>query len=210
VTARQAILGAAGLGLIAVAAGFGIVYGASVHKLVIALAGLLLIAAARRGGTMVRGYRATALILLNTLVLLVSIEAVAAVAWWLWGHDREPFRPRVPAYYASQDWGAGYLREADTIDHVAYAPYVMWKTEPHQGRFVSVDGDGHRTTPGAQCGPGSYTVFMFGGSTMWGFGVPDWGTLPAYVQSEFAKSAGKPLCVRNFGQPGWVSAQSVI
>ncbi len=45
---------------------------------------------------------------------------------------------------------------------------------------------------------------------MWGTGVPDWGTLPAHLQTELAKIKGQPVCVVNYAEQGWVSTQSVI
>jgi len=53
-------------------------------------------------------------------------------------------------------------------------------------------------------------VFAFGGSTMWGTGSPDWGTIPAYLQAVLAKREGRPVCVVNFGESAYGSTQSVI
>src|SRR5262249_16388989 len=70
--------------------------------------------------------------------------------------------------------------------------------------------DGIRLTPGAECGANSYKVFTFGGSTMWGTGSPDWGTIPAYLRAHFAASRHGPDCVVNFGESAWVSTQGLI
>jgi hypothetical protein len=45
---------------------------------------------------------------------------------------------------------------------------------------------------------------------MWGMGVPDWGTIPAYLQAELSARTGRPACIVNYGDPGYVSTQSVI
>jgi hypothetical protein len=45
---------------------------------------------------------------------------------------------------------------------------------------------------------------------MWGYGAPDWGTIPAHLQRFWNESASRSVCVRNFGQLGWNSTQSVI
>jgi lysophospholipase L1-like esterase len=64
-------------------------------------------------------------------------------------------------------------------------------------------------TPGATCGPGARTVFVFGGSTVWGTGAPDWGTLPAYLQAELQRPSDHAVCVVNYGESAYVSTQSV-
>ena len=45
---------------------------------------------------------------------------------------------------------------------------------------------------------------------MYGEGAPDWGTIPAYLQTDLEAALDTPVCVTNFGQVGWVSNQSVI
>jgi lysophospholipase L1-like esterase len=65
-------------------------------------------------------------------------------------------------------------------------------------------------TPGAVCSANSYKVFAFGGSTMWGTGAPDWGTIPAYLEAGLSALRHEPVCVMNFGESGYVSTQSVI
>lgn len=39
---------------------------------------------------------------------------------------------------------------------------------------------------------------------MWGTGSPDWGTIPAFLQSGLQALKGGPVCVVNFGESGWV------
>ena len=155
-------------------------------------------------------YTNVALIVLNTVVLLVVLEGAAAVVWRLWRPAENGRLEEAGWYYKNQAWGEGYLREANHIDNVSYVPYVLWKTEPYQGAYIHVDREGNRQTPGATCDQRAYKVFVFGGSTVWGDGVPDWGTIPAYLQAELTTPDGRPLCVRNLGQPGWVSTQNVI
>ncbi len=45
---------------------------------------------------------------------------------------------------------------------------------------------------------------------MWGWGAPDWGTIPAYLQAELQQRRGGPVCVVNFGEQAYVSTQSLI
>lgn len=45
---------------------------------------------------------------------------------------------------------------------------------------------------------------------MWGTGSPDWSTIPAYLRADFHEITGRPVCILNFGESGYVSTQSVI
>jgi lysophospholipase L1-like esterase len=132
-----------------------------------------------------RVYRTAAAVLLNTLILLAVIELVSAVAIQLIDSTRE----------GTQN---------------AYAPYVGWRFKPLTSETVNIDRNGLRLTPGADCGPGSFRVHAYGASTMWGSGVSDQETIPAYLQTALAPLVDRPLCVVNYGQPAYVSTQSLI
>jgi lysophospholipase L1-like esterase len=69
-----------------------------------------------------------------------------------------------------------------------------------------VDENGIRVTPGANCTDDSYRVYIFGGSTMWGYGVPDNNTIPHYLQSGLPQN----VCVVNQADVGYNSTQSLI
>jgi hypothetical protein len=50
---------------------------------------------------------------------------------------------------------------------------------------------------------------MFGGSTLWGFGSPDWETIPSHLAKRFS-SEGRPACVINMAGDAWRSDEAVI
>jgi lysophospholipase L1-like esterase len=157
-------------------------------------------------------YQTLALLLLNTLVLLVVIEVAA---WLLLGWQDRQNRAELIAqqasqgYYANQPWAETYWREHYQQERM-YRPYVLWRNTPFQGETINVDAQGYRVTPGASCEAGAFIVFVLGGSTIWGHGAPDWGTIPAYLQNELVVGRDEPVCVRNLGEPAYVSTQSVI
>jgi hypothetical protein len=51
---------------------------------------------------------------------------------------------------------------------------------------------------------------MFGGSTMWGSGVSDDGTIPSHLAKDLLTRGWKNFEITNFGQPGYVSTQSLL
>ncbi len=153
-----------------------------------------------------RLYAAAGILLLNTLLLCACIEGVAwLILSWTAPHDK---RPDLPPY--RELWGDDYWREFAQSEAVQYWPYVLWRRIPYSGTMIHVDDRGLRLTPGADCQEGAFTVFAFGGSTMWGTGARDGETIPAYLQAGLQAIQDGPVCVVNFGESGYVSTQSLI
>ncbi len=174
-----------------------------------------------------RLYVSACVLLVNSLVLLALVE----VGWLVLARLRDFLpRPETPLpraertqyidrgredlpYFQQQDWAKTYWREyREAWDERPreYRPYVIWRSDPFTGRTLNIDADGRRLTPGAECGPDSLTVFAVGGSTMWGTGVPDWGTIPAFIQTELSEKLDRPVCVLNLSEQAWVSTQEII
>jgi lysophospholipase L1-like esterase len=153
-------------------------------------------------------YRGIALIAFNTVLLLVAVELCAMAALWLLKPDLAPVS--TAAYYAAQPWSDAYGREYRLAKTKKFSPYVMWRTAPFRGQQINVDDKGIRRTDGSRCVEGAYRVFAFGGSTLWGVGSPDWGTIPSYLTAMLEARLGQPICMVNFGEQGFVSTQGVV
>jgi lysophospholipase L1-like esterase len=160
-------------------------------------------------------YKGLGILILNAVVVFVCLDLGARVIYKL----RESFFPapeRVldprekSSYYRSQPWAAQYWREFAASRRSQYKPHVLWRRAPIKGKTINIDEQGIRVTPGANCTAGSFKVFAFGSSTMWGTGSPDWATIPAYLQSGIETMREGPLCVVNFGESGFTTTQSVI
>jgi len=163
-------------------------------------------------------YKAVAILTLNTLVLLVGFELAAIGVFKIWGVFSKPAEQLVGegtayetvSYYASQNWAEQFWYEFRLSGKQRYYPYVGWRRAPFKGKTIEIDQNGIRLTPGADCSANSFKAFAFGGSTMWGTGSPNWGTIPAHLQAGLAKLRHGPVCVMNFGESGYVSTQDVI
>ncbi len=163
-------------------------------------------------------YSTIALIVLNTLIALLVVEGCSALVLSLRGDSQPPLAQRIEAfieqqvalgYYRQQDWGRPYWEEhMQVADNWDYQPYTLWRTRPHSGEYINIDENGVRHTPGSTCTDDSYRIFVFGGSTLWGYGSPDWGTIPAYLQAGLAEQG--VICVTNYADVGFNSTQSVI
>ncbi len=196
---------AAAIGILSVAAAFcadaagfsspGIGRG----QIIIALFGLLLIACSvlKNPG---RVYRAAAVVLLNTLILLVMLE-FAATGFYM-------IRARSSAD-RSGDRSDPHAKMLDLLS-ANYAPYVTWREVPHRQVDFTIDTECRRVVTGASEDPDAYEVFMFGGSTMIGWGVPDSLTIPSMMQKRLSSSMSVPVRVVNFGQQAYVSTQELI
>ncbi len=163
-----------------------------------------------------QAYTTTAVLLLNTLLLFVLIETMIGVFVNVRdGYVRPRFvdvaeiRENLP-YYQQVRWGQAHWAEIDTIPE-RYAPFTVWVSQAFEGETATVREDGTRLTPSADCdAPDAYTVFVFGGSTVWGFGAPDEGTIPAYIQRTLEEQRNDPVCVVNYGMFGYVATQGTI
>jgi hypothetical protein len=174
------------------------------------------VSAAGRRATAV--YRAAGILTLNTLICWMCLEIGSGVVLKLAaevaspaasGNDDIDIRAHA-AYYRTQDWAGQYWREFQVTTKQRYQPFVLWRRAPFQGETINIDQHGIRRTPGAACGADSVKVFVLGGSTVWGTGAPDWGTIPAYLQDRLEQVHEKATCVVNLGETAFVSTQSLL
>ncbi|MCI0432215.1 MAG: SGNH/GDSL hydrolase family protein [Gemmatimonadetes bacterium] len=186
-------------------------------QLLLATAGVLLVAAGLLGGRAVPLYKGFALVLVNTAVLLVALEATSAlILRFLGGSNRvDPdarYREGIEevSWYYGRPWAEDFWSEHwEAERQQRYQPFVVWRIAPYTGTHVNVDEPGIRSTPGADCGAGAQRIGVFGGSAVWGWGAPDDETIPAHLQRALGAS-GIRACVTNYGQNGWVSTQDLI
>lgn len=171
-----------------------------------------------------RTYRDAALLGLNTLVLLLLLNFALWIVFVV--RDRNGSPP------ASQPAGTQRLRlghkeffptlseiqfdrlltEAWSRPHM-YQPFVQYAERPFSGTFVNVSDHGFRWT--ANQGPwppqaGSLNLFLFGGSTTFGYGVPDRDTVASYLQPYLSERLSRDVRVYNFGRGDYYSTQERI
>ncbi|MAG98429.1 MAG: hypothetical protein CMM08_17285 [Rhodospirillaceae bacterium] len=153
--------------------------------------------------------------LAETAVLLVALNLAAMAVLGLLEPDsqlaadeagesnRGSYRFRLPNY-TDKARAEQHYRELDELEFT-YRPYVAWAALPFAGRTITIDDQGERN-PAAETaawGPGE-VVRLFGGSTVWGVGVDDDGTIAAELARLWPQAK-----VRNHGQFSYVSRQSL-
>jgi hypothetical protein len=170
------------------------------------------------GHKVVDCYKAIAILTLNALVFYAGLDLAARSSFKIRSLISSPAQQLVGegnprekvSYYSSQDWAERYWYEHRLSSKERYYPYVGWRRAPFKGKFIEIDQNGIRLTPGADCSAGSFKLFVFGESSMWGTGSPDWDTIPANLQKGLEKLRQGPVCVMNFAESAYVSTQDVI
>jgi len=211
-------VGLAGLAFFADRLGIGASGGFGTGQIMLVIAGVSLLLVALLGRRLIPLYKGAALLLLNTVVLLIALELASAGLIQFVGPGSSPgnanlrYRESLEnvSFYAGRTWAEAFWKEHWAVEREQiYQPWVLWHIAPHSGSFVNVDASGIRVTPGAACAEGAVRIFVFGGSAVWGFGAPDDGTIPAHMQKALTES-GQHACVMNYGQNGFVSTQDVL
>lgn len=190
--------------------GYGDDTGFGVGQFLLASLGLALLLIGLYGKNFLGIYRGAALVFVNALFLLGFVELGAIIIGRTFQQAKLSGFQDLP-YYAAQDWTKVYWEEEKRARGYRYKPYVVWGHLPFAGKTLNINREGFRETPGArQCSASAYKVFTFGGSTMLGWGSPDWGTIPAYLQSGSTSTMKRPVCVVNLAQDGFTSTQSLV
>jgi hypothetical protein len=164
-----------------------------------------------------RWWNAAALLVLNTLALFVVLNVLAWIGLRLWfgwrdsayGHVAERVGlARSMSAYPGWDQTAlkRFLREHTRVVGALwdYDPATGFRVPATRGEFVNVTAPGYRTNGKVQPWPpraDHFNVFVFGGSTTFGYGLPDAQTIPAQLQEAMKLRGGRPVQVYNFGVP---------
>lgn len=93
-----------------------------------------------------------------------------------------------------------------------FAPFVTWRTRPgFSDGMASVDCMGIRNTSAPETdSEDAFLIVLLGGSSVWGWGVPDSGTVASHLQEDLDALLAGPVRVVNLAQPGWTVTQQVI
>ncbi|MDP9268946.1 MAG: SGNH/GDSL hydrolase family protein [Acidobacteriota bacterium] len=118
--------------------------------------------------------------------------------------------------FDSYPWADEFWREmrSHAQRQFPYEPFLVWGDSEFRGRYLNVErtatGNWRKTPslPTVACSK-HLEVWMFGGSTVFGYGMPDAETLPSNVQRELSRRTGACVTVSNFGIEGFTSSQSL-
>jgi lysophospholipase L1-like esterase len=94
------------------------------------------------------------------------------------------------------------MQQGDFGYNAELHPWYYWKTKPRVSEDVNINNNGVRRTIKSP-DRDAKKIFMFGGSTTWGWGVDDSNTIPSLLQ----KKIGSGYDVYNYGVPAFMSIQ---
>jgi hypothetical protein len=165
-------------------------------------------------------YETVALVTFNTLLLFLLLNLAAwPVRRWLASSAGDPVSARHDWKDLRQvypDMGEEALRQllAETWSRpLAYESYTHFTEAPFRGRFVNVDTNGFRHSRDQGIWPPDprrYNIFVFGGSTAFGYGLPDHQTLPSYLQELLPHSGLTNVSVYNFARGAYHAVQERV
>ena len=163
--------------------------------------------------------------LLNALLLLLLIN-IALYAIMRFRHPAPPITARFSDHFDpeklqqaypgwSEDKVKAMIRETPRADReFEYEPMTGFRERPFRGRFVNVDSAGFRYSKDQAPWPPqpeNRNVFIFGGSTAFGYFLPDDETIPSHLQEIANTSDSKTKwAIYNFARPAYFSSQELI
>ncbi len=167
-----------------------------------------------------RAYAAVAIHTFNVLLLFVGVN----VACLIFLAVRPPPPRRNPASFPPDklhqayadmpmDVVLGTLEENWVRLRYEAKPWAHYGEAEFTGRYVNVRKDGTRSNGPPKGQPSSgkpFRVIAFGGSTTWGYGVPDWESIPAHLERALqARHPDRAVEVVNHGHCFYWTAQEL-
>jgi hypothetical protein len=170
--------------------------------------------------SLLNGYRFAALICLNTLIFLLVINIILFIIFRI--NDsfnrnivfKKYNNLNVESLYPNMTRGEvdNLLKETWSRPCV-YEPFTQFKERPYKGHYVNVDNNGFRYTKNQgpwPPRPENINIFLFGGSTTFGYGVSDDQTIASYLQEYLTTKTGADVRVYNFGRGFYYLTQERI
>jgi hypothetical protein len=176
-----------------------------------------------RGKRLGEWYRTTAVVLLNAVVVFVLVNiligAVYAVRKYLtdtsvverkYDNFESVYEEIYPGYeletarkLLDETWSRSYI----------YEPFTQFREQPFEGEYIKVSDAGYREVANQGPWPPSdeyVNIFIFGGSTLFGYGVADGETTASHLQDKLRAIRDDKVRVYNFGRGHYYSYQERI
>lgn len=154
-------------------------------------------------------------VLAIVLVLETGYRAQAALKNLVFRTEWAGFADRPDFPYRHQTWWDDFVRvrrEHVLGGNVRYDPYRAWRALPLESPTLRIDSLGLRRTVrlSADRPDSDRAIFMFGGSTMWGYTVRDSATIPSFLAQRLHEDGYTQLDVVNLSQSAYTATQGLI
>lgn len=114
--------------------------------------------------------------------------------------------------YHGKDWALDYFIEFNELPS-DYEQFLGWDRREYHGKYINIDSLGIRRTwnPPVKSNKNNNrrTIYMFGGSTMWGTGARDHYTIPSHL-SKILHENNYKFEVTNYGESSYMFLQEII
>ena len=174
-------------------------------------------------------YKYSAFVAFNTFLLIIIVNLLLGLLLWIRGYFVyiKPIETVDALTTYRQQWSDAqaytrlspnvvneYLDEQDRMGSIGlrYEPSLQFREPEFHGSLLNTDAGGFRRTKGGRAfAKPAIKIFVFGGSTTFGYGVPDEFTIPSYLQIALEERyEGVPISVSNYGQGYYYSSQELI
>lgn len=119
-------------------------------------------------------------------------------------------RVNADAYVKDRSWANDYWKEFYALLY-RWQPFVYWRLKETESANFKIDKNGLRHTWNpTNTSSQPITIYMFGGSALWGLGARDNYTIPSYLSKMFAHETGDQIRIVNYGQLAYVNTQELI
>lgn len=147
------------------------------------------------------------------LILVIAIEMALQIVRLIINLD-EPTsinKKLSLSIYKNKEWAESLLKEHEDNKELDFDQYVGWKRREYHGQFINIGRDGTRKTSNPTYALSTLcdSVYVFGGSTIWGDGVRDDYTVPSCL-SKILNQHGYKSIVKNYGERGYTFTQGMM
>jgi len=158
-----------------------------------------------------------------TVIIVALVAALLEfAAWAFWSlhpvtRQAELENQIASPVYKGAEWAREFWQEESLRRKkpTVYVPFRIWSVTDWHGKYINNDpgirGVWRRTINPANCDPQHrVSLWIFGGSTMYGTAVPDWATIPSYLSRQVNAGSRDCVVISNFGVEGYVTDQELI
>ena len=156
----------------------------------------------------------TIFININIFIVLIFVANISSIGVYkiyqvykqnTIGNSTNDSRYKLPTY-DGQDWAKKHFEEFGNLKSL-YEDYYVWRRVPYSGETINIDNKGHRKSfTHASVNENSKTAVFVGGSTTWGTGAFDDGTIPSF----FSKHMNGEYKSINLGESGYSAFQEYV
>lgn len=166
-------------------------------------------------GRFVQAYKFVSVIVLNTILILLVLNFFAGKSLkkrYLAQYKPENYLDRQEIYPGYSPDDIALLMKETWDQPFQYEPWVGFKEKPRTGKFVNINEEGFRNSDKGRTNlsDDGIKIYVFGGSTTFGYGIEDAFTIPAHLQKRISNVySDKKIRVFNFGRAYYYSTQEL-